>query len=559
MEEQNAGYIIASGRIGYLTLIIPEIYKLIKNDSITYLPEYYDFQFKAKYYLDRYNSISMLFLGSADTWKMAMKDVTKKSDYEKTGQDPLFADLKFKLDSSFYNIGSYYSFDTGLFKNTLMAYASLTRQYQYFDAGIDAPLWAQDIYVDSRPDIYGLKDSFSLEWIKNSAEIRGALEYTYYKFTAKGKTLTLKSSTTNFDLGNPDLFDTVEVDMEAKNVMYGGFLDNKFTFGGLKFVPGVRWDYLERSRESIVSPRGMMSYKFPSETTISFASGLYKSFFQVNPYFFAQNPEYSVYGKILEPEKALHNVVGVEQKYDLYTFGLEGYYNYFYNIAVGYSHYDEKNGYVEGQNSGKLKSLGFEVMMRKDLRQGLNDFFGWISYTYNQSRYKSGAVGYVYDKTTGTYGSEVFDPNAERWIRNNFEREHTLKVVLGNKWERWTLSGRFQLYTSFPYTPIIGNYDPTTLSDGRLRYAPIYSNDVNTRHFPVDHRLDLRLSYQTNYRWGHIKWYIEIINVYGLAYTPKDDYHWYYNRPYDTGSNPKVQKSDQNIPLLPNFGVEIKF
>ncbi len=560
LEEQNSGYFIASGRIGYLTLLIPLIYKLITNNELTYLPEYYDYQFKARYYFDKFNSISFLALGSSDTWKIAYKQVSGKSEYDK-GEDPLHIGSNFMFDQSFHNFGTYYTFDTGLFKNTLMAYASLSRQYFYINSGPDAAAWAKDLYMDSKPYIYGIKDNFSFEWIKKVAEIRGAFEYTYYKFMAKGKSLVAMEQRPTGgepDLGNAGLFTTLPVDLDTVNITYSAFVDNKFTFGDFKFIPGVHWDYLERAKESIVSPRGMASYKFPTETTISLAGGLYKSFFQTNPYFFAQNPEYSTYGNFLQPEKAVHTVAGIEQKYDLYTFSIEGYYNYFYNLAVAYGHLDAKHGFVEGQNSGELKAMGFEIMIRKDKRQGFSDYFGWVSYTYNQSVYRSGITGSVYDKASETYLNEKFDPNGDRWIRNDFERVHTLKLVGGYKWENFTISGRFQLYTSFPFTPIVGNEPPTMVGD-RTRYAPVYGTDVNSKHFPVDHRLDIRLSYQSNYKWGYIKWYIEVINAYGYWYTAKDEYFWAFNKPYSSGENPRIKQSDQSLPFIPNFGIEVKF
>jgi hypothetical protein len=558
LKEQNAGYMIVSGRYGYLWLLVPYIYELITDEKLEWLPDYYDYQFKGKYYINSKHSLTLLVLGSADYWKLLLDDAAD-FDPEK-GDDPLLQDINFKIDSKFHNFGGYYNIDYGKFKNRVMIYAALLKQYSYVDGGANSSPWFQDLYMDSKPYIYGVKNSFKLKWWGEFAELRGDLFYTYYAFTAKGKSLVQLSGETGFDLSNDDLFTTIPVDLKSTNHSAGGYLENKFTSGGLTFVPGVRTDYFKRSDEYTVDPRGMISYEFKSETTISFAGGRYSSFFQTNPYFFTNNPQYSTYGSELEPERAVHSVFGIEQIYDLFTFNVEAFYNYYYDLAVAYGHDVPGEGFEEGQNSGELKSYGFEVLIRKDRRgKGLYDFFGWLSYTYNQSKYKSGITGNVWEDVAGTWveTTEKFDPNGDKWINNDFERRHTVKLVAGYKWEKFTISSRFQLYTSFPYTPISGNEPPETLDTGN-RYAPIYSDDANSKHFPVDHRLDIRFSWQHNKSWGHIKWYIEFINIYGLWYKAKDQQHWYYNKPYGS-DNPKIEEEEGGLSFIPNFGVEIKF
>lgn len=558
LKEQNAGYLVISGRYGYLWLLVPYIYNLITDEKLDWLPDYYDYQFKGKYYLNSRHSFTLLVLGSADYWKLLLDDA---GDFDPDkGDDPLLSDLNFKIDSMFHNFGAYYNIDYGKFKNRFMGYAALLRQYSYVDGGPNSADWFQDLDMDSKPYIYGLKDSFKFKWGGEVAELRGEISYTYYRFSAEGKSLVQLSDEGGFDLANDELFTTIPVDIKSTNELTGGYLENKFTYEGLTFVPGVRADYFKRSEEYTVDPRGMVSYEFKSETTLSLAGGRYSSFFQTNPYFFTNNPQYSTYGSELEPERAIHSVFGIEQVYDLFTFSMETFYNYFNKLAVAYGHVDPKEGFIEGQNSGELKSYGFELLIRKDRRgKGMHDFFGWLSYTYNQSKYKSGITSNIWRNSGGTWmeTSDKFDPNGDKWINNDFERRHAIKIISGYKWEVFSISSRFQLYTSFPYTPIVGNESPETLSTGD-RYAPIYGENVNSKHFPVDHRLDIRLSWQHYKSWGHIKWYIEFIDIYGLWYKPKDTQHWYYNQPYGP-DNPKIEHEEGGLSFIPNFGVEIKF
>ena len=108
-----------------------------------------------------------------------------------------------------------------------------------------------------------------------------------------------------------------------------------------------------------------------------------------------------------------------------------------------------------------------------------------------------------------------------------------------------------------PYTEIVGETSQYLPSSDRTRYSPVFSDDKFTEHYLVDYQLDIRYSYQANYEWGHIKWYVEIVNVSGFWHTPEDSLKWKYNEEYSS-SNPTLEKSE-GLVWMPNFGVEIKF
>ena len=161
--------------------------------------------------------------------------------------------------------------------------------------------------------------------------------------------------------GVRDSGESVDLDLKATNHTFGGYLENRFQFGGLKIVPGSRFDYLHRGKTTTIDPRGLISYEFPSETTISLAGGKYSSFFQTNPFFFTQAPEYSTYdSNMLKPERAYQSSFGVEQVIDLFTIGAEIFYNYSYDLAVQYAHMEDGE-MLQGQSSGQAKAYGFEL------------------------------------------------------------------------------------------------------------------------------------------------------------------------------------------------------
>jgi hypothetical protein len=67
----------------------------------------------------------------------------------------------------------------------------------------------------------------------------------------------------------------------------------------------------------------------------------------------------------------------------------------------------------------------------------------------------------------------------------------------------------------------------------------------------------------TNYKWGYVSWYIEIINA--TNHTDEDiDFDHRYE--FNDGSNPAIttprnpkKEKYRGLAMFPNFGVEAKF
>jgi hypothetical protein len=342
------------------------------------------------------------------------------------------------------------------------------------------------------------------------------------------------------------------------NSTIGGYIENKFTFGGFTIIPGVRADYLIFSNQFTIDPRMSMSYEFETKTTISMAGGMYSSFYQVNPFVFNDNSDIVKLGNWVKPERAVHAALSLQQKISFFSISLEGFYNYFYDLFRNYPHY-ENGTFRQGQNTGEVQAYGIEFMVKKDRGESQNDYFGWISYTWTQVRERSGITGNRWINNPGPMDSGIsYDPNALNWLPSDNEMEHALKIVFGYKHNSHTFSARYQLYTSFPYTPIVGGNESPPLSE---RYVPVYSTAVNSAHTDVDHRLDVRYSHRTTYGWGYVNWYIEIINIYGFLVNRNTGERWRYNMPYRSGVNPEPRYSigTRSLSIIPNFGVEFKF
>ncbi len=535
--KESAGYVIAAGRYGYLSLFVPAIYRVITGDKLSSVPEYYDYQFKGKYFLNNANSVTVLFMGTKDF----INFIQDKDPPDEV--DPLLESWQFKNDLTSNSVGVYYDYQpTSRLRNTLMTYGSFNDSYLYLNIdNSKAASWVKGLNVTSKTYTYGLKEKIKLEWLKDTAELRASIETVLYDFTVDGYTLVpLKPPLSIPDFSDEGAYRADPNTKSVKNLSITGYLENKFTFGGLTFTPGVRSDYLKRSKTATLNPRSMLSYEFPTDTTVSIAGGKYSSFYQTNPYLFNLTPKFTSLGSELKPERAWHRSLGLEQKVSLFAIKIEGFYNNFYDLA------EQRGGLPNGiANTGKQRTYGAELMLRLDRVEDQNGLFGWINYTYTQSKRKSGLP-------------LSLDPYGDQYLNFSSEQEHALKIVSGYVLGRHTLSGRFQANSSFPYTPITGSVlspDPTP-SGSEPRYARTFNGSKPySAHFPIDHRLDVRYSYKTNKTWGSVSWYIEVINIYNNRTVSRET--WSYSRPYGA-DNPK-KEPDDGPSIIPNFGVEIKF
>lgn len=537
------GYWVASGRVGYLSLFVPPIYKLVTGNTIAQLPQYYDYQLKGKVFLDNNgrHALTALFFGSYDTlaFNRSLSDEEKKKRREE-GQDPATGSFNLNNDVSSHSQGLYYDYlPSAKFSNRLILFNSYTYSYFFADLGTQSAIKPFDLTV--HPNILGLKDKIKFDWA-DFATLRLAAEYNLFYFLSKGQTQQLTgtpATTGQPDLGDSSQFQTVPVNFNEQNHIVSLYAENKFQLGQLRFVPGVRTDYLSRSRNATLDPRALVAYEFPTRTTLSAAGGLYQSYPQTNTFLFNRLFNYQpqiVVSDYLQPERALHRTVGIEQQIvDTLTLKVEGFYNTFDRLienAVA-----AQNGGRSYTNSGEQMARGIEVFLKRDKEDKNIDFYGWISYTYTEAERRRSGV----------------------WQRFEFEQPHSLKLVAGFKWGANTIGFLFQLYSGNPYTQITGascsaNYDCS--NPDTTRYSPRYSTDQYGSRFPATHRLDIRYSRKSVYKWGYFNWYIEVINIYNQQ--APSQLKWNYNKPY-SDSNPTLGVPDGALTIIPYFGLEWRF
>ncbi len=546
-NAKTAGYWIIGGRYGYTSLFAPALVKAMTgDDGIEFHNIYYDYQFKGKYFLNKDHSITMLLFGGYDSATLDGKmRVKTKEELIDEGADPFSLDMYGHFDNSYHSqsITCTY-FPSDKLKNEMKLYTSLNElNMHWLYKSKEVAEWGKGTTISTDPNIYGIKDDLYLDLFDQVYLIKAGADLTYYDFKASGNTIVPAAQNTWYidtpDPADPDLYTLAEISQSAVNNTLGGYLENRVNYQGLTVAGGFRTDYLKTQNQTIFDPRGRASYTAPTETTISVAGGQYSSFFQTNVYYFEYLPQ--IFELDLKPERAVHRSAAIEQRFlEKYTITLEGYMNDFSDLVqVG------AKPNVLASNLGEARTRGVEITVKKDKITRKLDYYGWMNYTYGISEQKS---------------HRPADPLGEKWISGDFDRRHSLKAVSGIRYGASLLGLRFQYYSSYPETPIVGDDGGVayTLSGSanpnRIRYAPAYG-DKNSRFRSPQHQLDVRFSRTSQYKWGSLNWYVEVINIYNFK--PDDTQEWAYNKPY-SDNNPSYGSS-ADFAFLPNFGVEAKF
>jgi len=553
---KNNGYFIFAGRIGYISLFLKatkEIYEAMGKDVPSEAPQYGDYQIKIKRNINDRNSISFLAFGSFDK----MKFVTEEDSLSES-DDPYLTNIKFKESTFSHAQGITYTYTPNeAVQNKLLLYNSMMTSKMFFAMrDSDVKVLRDGFEPQTKPIIAGIKESVKVDLIKNYLQLKTGGEFTYYYFRTAGTSFEVNK--TSEDLGDEEWLTLVHLGDNIKNQTISGFSEVKINFEGLEFVPGIRTEYLFLTKKTLIDPRGMIAYTFPSETTVSFAGGKYSYFPQLSSSFFQLMPHLSK-AKYITPQYSYHSSAGIEQKLSKnFSVKMEGFYNYYLDQLTEEQWIDDEGVERKYKNCMKMRSYGTEFMIKKDINENENGIYGFINYTFDKSQYKTGAKNNN-AQLVQDYASEgmYYDPSEyKKWIDSPYDMRHILKMVLAYKYERHTFSTRVQYNTSKPYTPINSGWHDTDFSDPKdpnhERWVPLFGT-INSKRFKPSYQIDLRYEYRQRYEWGYFSWYLELINV--TAQSPEEE-KWDYRYGYSK-NNPKIEKED-TVPL-PNFGVEISF
>ncbi len=345
---------------------------------------------------------------------------------------------------------------------------------------------------------------------------------------------------------------------------------------------GLRVDRSSINERTSLSPRLAVTWSFTPQTRVRAALGLH-----------TQSPGYEKLAQSdvftdlsgagplpLESERARHVLLGLER--DL-PGGLllrgEAYYKSFDRLIIGrletpeetqarLATYDfpaeladslpsEPALTTDPTNDGRGRARGFDVYVARRATSSMTRVSGWVSYTFGRA------------ERTGYGRTYPFD----------YDRRHALSLVASIRaTHTLELSATLRLAGGFPYTPVQGlrvagtpdvddldadgNRDelvPERDVEGRLVYALDRggAHNLNTARLPHYARLDARLTYVPGWGRGHVRFYLDAINVLNRdnAGFPSSTLE------YDpTSDRPRLVESYAGgIPFLPSLGIHVTF
>ena len=370
------------------------------------------------------------------------------------------------------------------------------------------------------------------------------------------------------------------LDSSASSVRAGAWLEDGIRLGTrAQASAGLRVDWNGISKETIASPRLRLQFAVTPRTTLRAATGLYT---QSPGYEKLLQSDYFVdlsnaAGLDIRSERSRHLVAGVEhQVTSAVTTKVEAYYKTFDRLLTGRLETPAETTARVAQyafpadlawsvpsapqitsipsTGASGHSYGFDVYVQRRATARTNRLSGWVSYTWGKASIDNYGRRYAFD----------------------YDRRHALSVVSTIRLtRRFDLGATLRVASGFPESAPIGVRVASVLAQGATEGAPSSlvpaRNDagllgwtidrggvenLNNARLPVYSRLDLRLTY-TSPRASHWQLYLEAINALNrknagtlratLNYDPKGD------RPAI------VLEREQGLPLLPTFGLRLKF
>jgi hypothetical protein len=361
----------------------------------------------------------------------------------------------------------------------------------------------------------------------------------------------------------------------------GGWLIHRLRAASwLDLEAGLRYDESRINGLRELTPRLSMTLRPSAGTRLRLAYGDhtqspgYEKLLQADYFLDLQNGRLN-----LKNERSRHVIVGIER--DLapgVSARLEGFYKSFDDLIVPrletpdevarrvalYDFPPELSASVRSQrlltsyptNDGRGRAYGFDVFLARRALSSATRLTGWLAYTYTAANRQA------YGRT---YPFAYEQPHALSLVAN-FRASQRLEL---------SLTGRFT--SGFPRTPPLGLYvtgvnDTSDLDhdgntdevlperdrEGRLVYAVDYGSieNLNRARDPWHVRADFRATFVP--RWGKGRWrlYVDLINVLGRNNGPLHE-----TLAHDPGAaQPKiVSKREDGFPLLPSFGIHVRF
>jgi hypothetical protein len=467
-----------------IDLLLPLVLPSNLDLSLTTVPRYYDLQARVDYALSSRWRLTASTIGSDDALELY-------TDKAANADKRFYNSTRFirSIASARYNDGPWTA-NIGL--------SVMPLEFQ-FESGVYQHIDVKQVAIDSRAElVYAQKDVAGLTdlvWrVGESTNVsRWDVSLALPPQPREGTAVS----------GFPDPKDTSNTyrgiawtpDLALWTSLTGGLSSD------LRATAGLRLDALGRTGDVSLEPRGELQYKLAPKTTLRLSAGAYRRPPENQEEL--QHPE-------LHPERATQMIVGVEHE-PREGFRLQGslYYTERTNLIMR-----DPDGVL--RNSGDGTTYGAELLV--SYRQG--PWFAWLS-------------------TSLSHSIRHDFPGADPRLFE-FDQPVSANAAASYRWKKWSLGGRFQIYSGLPLTPVIGDvYD----SD-RNFYVPVYGKVYSDRA-PIHHQLDLRLDRYWKFGPVAMSWFLDVQNVY----LNQSVVGYFYSYDYTQRS------AFKSLPILPSVGV----
>ncbi len=335
-----------------------------------------------------------------------------------------------------------------------------------------------------------------------------------------------------------------------QSAYYGAYLmDNWEIVPSIILELGGREEYYTLNKGNEFSPQGGIKWESTKELDFYVRGGLYHEFpfnvYEVNSN--TGNPD-------LKSQKVYHAMAGADYSDEDYSFRMEGFYKYYYDL-------NESDSIKNYNNNGIRTVYGGDIYLQKKQKKG-DWLSGWISYTY---------VNGLEEVTNRS----LEDPNnpyttpLDQWFVPSYLRSHTISALAGMTYYKnpdnpsffdfmneWQFSVVLSAMSGAPYTPAT-NFISANVN-GLTQYYFNYG-DYDSAYTPWYFRLDLKLTIPVDVGWlkgllgqytrGFV--YIELINAL--------DWDNVTSYTYTVTNGQLTRKETKDWPIIPLAGFRVEF
>ncbi|MCU0758687.1 MAG: TonB-dependent receptor [Steroidobacteraceae bacterium] len=292
------------------------------------------------------------------------------------------------------------------------------------------------------------------------------------------------------------------------------YADYTWKAGQVSVTPGLRYDYIDFSRESLLSPRLAVNWQVSPKLRIWSGGGVYYQ----NPSFLSLGADPA--NSRLGAERSTQIAVGVQREIgNDWRLSVETYLQALDRLVVTTDRTDGR-----ASNRGEGSNSGIDVALTR--RFG-DTWWGSASYSWLRA------------KRDERLGAGEFDADQHR--------PHVLTIFGG--WEpstRWAFSAKWKYASGRPRDPFVV-YADVLGPAGPRRFSREFIAD-NTDRFPAFHTLNVRVDYRRRLGPVNLVGFIDVINVYGRAIV--DAREWDERRGVETGDG---------LSVLPTIGVKFEY